>query len=262
MKAVRWSDNDSYFWRFTYSKGEHDKWSLMLGSGCPDYPKCRLRLSGFKRTLIIALPPILKPWKKWVDTSKYEWSKSESGGFWDVFEREYGFTITEGSVHTHYGAQTHDSDSTKSKVWFMPWRSWRHVRHSCYDLEGNHHYTASGDLRFCNPEYEVSQKMFKECPNAIFEFFDYDGEKINATCRIEEREWRLGEGKFKWLSWFRKPRVERYMDIRFSSEVGKRKGSWKGGTIGHSTDVLENELHESAFKRYCQKQGLKYVHSN
>jgi hypothetical protein len=47
--------------------------------------------------------------------------------------------------------------------------------------------------------------------------------------------------------------------MRFSSEVGERKGSWKGGTIGHSITLLPNELHEAGFRRYCEKEGLKFI---
>lgn len=71
---------------------------------------------------------------------------------------------------------------------------------------------------------------------------------------IEEREWKFGTGWFRWLSWFRKPKVSRSLDIRFSEEVGKDKGSWKGGKVGHGIDMLPGELHEAAFRRYCEKE--------
>jgi hypothetical protein len=53
--------------------------------------------------------------------------------------------------------------------------------------------------------------------------------------------------------------VRRSLDLQFSAEVGKRKGSWKGGTIGHSIDMMPGELHEAAFRRYCAQQGLTFV---
>ena len=28
----------------------------------------------------------------------------------------------------------------------------------------------------------------------------------------------------------------------------------KGGTVGHSIDMLPGELHEAAFRRYCEKE--------
>lgn len=96
------------------------------------------------------------------------------------------------------------------------------------------------------------------CPSASFDFLDFDGELITAKTHIEEREWRFGEGRFKWLSLFRKPMIRRSLDIDFSKETGRRKGSWKGGTVGHSIDMLPGELHEAAFRRYCAKHDMTF----
>jgi hypothetical protein len=90
-------------------------------------------------------------------------------------------------------------------------------------------------------------------------FNDFDGEVITATTHIEEREWRFGTGWFAWLSLFRRPRIIRSLDIRFSAEVGPRKGSWKGGTMGHSIEMLPGELHRGAFQRYAAKHNLRNV---
>jgi hypothetical protein len=93
----------------------------------------------------------------------------------------------------------------------------------------------------------------------VFSFKDFDGEELTARTTIEEREWRFGVGWFKWLSLFRKPKISRYLEIAFSGETGERKGSWKGGTIGHSTEMRSGELHESAFRRYCAEHDMTFV---
>lgn len=49
------------------------------------------------------------------------------------------------------------------------------------------------------------------------------------------------------------------LDLEFSSEVGRRKGSWKGGTLGHGIEMLPGELHEAAFRRYCAQNDLTFV---
>ena len=83
---------------------------------------------------------------------------------------------------------------------------------------------------------------------------------FTARTLIEEREWRLGEGWFKWLSLFRGPKISRSLDIRFSGETGRRKGSWKGGTTGHSIQLkFLGELHETAFRRYCAAHEMTFV---
>jgi hypothetical protein len=266
MKALRWSDNDKYFGPFTYAPSDYDRWAFMLGSGDDEYPHCRIRVSALKRTLICRLPAILKPYKEWVDTTGQSWNKDKEGpqGFWDIHEREYGFTYSDKALHLHFGPQTHDSRTTKSKCYFLPWLNWRHVRTSHYDTNGNLYYTEPKlkDPLGNNNSWRERQDIIDACPTVSFLFKDYDGQEITAKTTIQEREWHFGEGKFKWLSWFNKPMIRRSLDLRFSAEVGPEKGSWKGGTIGHSIDMESGELHEEAFKRYCENEhrsrGRKY----
>jgi len=73
----------------------------------------------------------------------------------------------------------------------------------------------------------------------------YDNTTINATISISEREWRpLG---FQWTSLFSKSK--RSIDIKFDNEVGKEKGSWKGGCVGCSYELLPNETALECLKR-------------
>lgn len=261
MKAIRWSDNDRFFGPFTYSRDTrgYRPFGIELSSGDGDeYAGCRLRLSGFGHTLIVALPPIIKPWRIWKDTSHYEWSKGPGSGYWETGARDYGFTFTEGSVHLHYGDRKNEWPGDKTKVYFFPWREHRHIRHSLYDLEGDHF----ADL----PDWGLGHKngwtvrnvVQDACPSAKFEFADFDGERIVATARIEEREWKRGKGIFR-LFFIGRNRIDRSLGLSFSSEVGRRKGSWKGGTVGHSISMLPGELHEAAFRRYCDKNKLTFI---
>ena len=93
----------------------------------------------------------------------------------------------------------------------------------------------------------------------LFEFLDYDGERITVTTMIQEREWLRGVKAFRRMSRFAKPKVHRCLDLEFHREVGRRKGSWKGGTLGHSIELLHGELHEAAFRRYCEKNSMTFV---
>jgi len=90
-------------------------------------------------------------------------------------------------------------------------------------------------------------------------FRDFDGEELTATTHISEHEWHFGEGQFKWLSLFRRPKISRSLDISFSGETGRRKGSWKGGTTGHSIEMLPGELHYAAFQRYCAEHQMTFI---
>lgn len=247
MKPIRWSDNDKYFGPFTLAMNDHKGFAMMLGSGCSEYPGCRLWFRAFRISILLALPAIIKPYTL------------RKHGYWETHPQEFGLTIDEGYVSVSYGPQTDDSLTEKRKGWFFPWTSWRLVRQSCFDLKGNVYYTVHGNPKWGTPRHEAMQKWFDLCPEAKFDFLDYDKERITAKCRIEEREWLWGEGNWKWLSIFRKARVCRSMDIRFSSEVGRRKGSWKGGTIGHAIAMRPGELHEDAFRRYCIEQKLEFI---
>ena len=264
---VRWSgrDRDHYFGPFTFTMSDHYKRKgIMLGSGdADDYPGCRLRIDLHWFTIHTQLPPIIKPWRQWHEITT-EPTRSEilkagrTPGYWDTYAREYGFTAAEGSVHFHYGPQTHDSETTKSKCWFYPWRETKLVRHSLYDTEGNHFADLPEWGARSRHGWTVRNAIEDICPVAKFEFDDFDGERITATCRIEEREWARGKGLWRLPYLFRNT-VRRSFDVQFSSEVGKRKGSWKGGTVGHSGDIGRDETIESAFRRYCEREGLVFA---
>lgn len=260
-KAIRWSgENDRYFGPFTYARERRYRpLAIVLGSGDnDDYPGCRLRLSAFGHTLIVALPAVVRPAREWVDTSHYHWSHG-SGGYWDTHEREFGFSCAEGFLQVFRGRRTHDSTTDRTWGWFLPWKSWRHVRHSLYGLSGEHFATEPQSMKWDSPERVEWDAIEASCPARVFAFRDFDGEALTVITRIGEREWRLGEGRFKWLSLFRRPKVERSLDLRFSGETGKRKGSWKGGTLGHAITMLPGELHEAAFRRYCAENNMTFV---
>jgi hypothetical protein len=93
----------------------------------------------------------------------------------------------------------------------------------------------------------------------VFAFTDYDDELIFARCHIEEREWRAGDKWCSWLSLFSKPLIRRSLSIAFDREVGTRKGSWKGGTVGSGIEWLPGDSPEWAFRRYCAAHDFKFL---
>lgn len=81
----------------------------------------------------------------------------------------------------------------------------------------------------------------------------YDGTVIPCTFWVEEMEWRP-----KWLTWTGKWKyVKKYIEIKFDKEVGSRKGSWKGGCIGCSYDLLENETPMECIKRMERERDFR-----
>jgi hypothetical protein len=76
-----------------------------------------------------------------------------------------------------------------------------------------------------------------------------------------ERTWHKGEGWWRWLSWFSKPLVRKCLEINFDSEVGERKGSWKGGLMGTGIEMQDGESAQQALERFCAGQGSgTYTH--
>jgi hypothetical protein len=237
-----WSRNQRQWGPFTYAKDSSKPFGFSLHSWNEDEDEAEglcLRLQALGHTLIIELPSIIKP------------------------GREYGLSIHEGYLHVYYGAQTMSNDTSKSFCKSLPWMAWRFVRKSLYDAAGEHFWTQLESKKDLSIEplkrFEAQRAAKEECPSIFFVFDDYDGERIEATTRIEEMEWHLGEGWFKWLSFFAKPRIRRSLDIEFSKEVGPKKGSWKGGTLGHGIEMLPGEKHVAAFKRYCEAHQMKFV---
>lgn len=277
VNHIRWSDTDVYYGPFTYAKDKNHNLALVLGSGDDeDYPGCRLRMSAFGHTLILALPPVIQPWRKKVIASIWDAATVARLGrdwYFDTHEREYGFSYNNdmghsgsgGFLQVFLGRQTHDSSNTQSWSCFTPWNNMRFIRTSFYDLQGNHFWTepqVNWKLLNVQQNIDIHRDMWEKketCPTVSFSFTDFDGEVLTAKTRIEEREWRLGTGWFKWLSWFREPLIRRSLDIDFSGETGKRKGSWKGGTVGHSIEMLPSELHEVAFRRYCAEHEMTFL---
>lgn len=274
MKHIRWSDEDHYLGPFTYCREKYRNLAVVLGSGDEDSPGCRMRMSAFGYTLICALPPVIGPWKKKVLAHTWDAETVKRLGrdwYFDVHEREYGFSYSGtgvlhdgGFLQVFLGRQTNDSSTEQRWGCFTPWNNWRHVRRSFYYLNGDHFWTEQKvNWRLLNKQQNIDKHrelwdIEAACPSRTFAFTDFDGEVLKATTRIEEMQWEFGTGWFKWLSHFRKPIIRRSLDIKFSGETGKRKGSWKGGTVGHSIEMLPGELHESAFRRYCAEHEMKF----
>lgn len=256
MKKRRYSGDDHHLWPFTLSKSSYRSIGIVIDSGaregeCGD---CHVRFSAFGWTLICELPQIISDYRV-RHVAKY-WDAdtiAKLGRDWyeERFDCVYGFSFNECSLYIYHGPQTHDSITTKSKCYFLPWLHTRHIRHSFFDTQGKHFWTDRGKDR---NSWEARHAVKDAVPKVKFDIEDEDGAKVTATTHIEEREWRHGTGWFSWLSLFRKPQVIRSLDIEFSAETGPEKGSWKGGTIGTSIEMLPGELHESAFKRYCEQE--------
>lgn len=253
----RLTDNDTKFGPLTFGKVNWNPWIFKFssGGGEDDAADNSLTVYVFGYVARLKLPNILQPYR--VKHMAMSWDAATVARlgrnfYFETFPREYGFSLCDGHLNIFFGEQTHDSSTTQDWGCFLPWTQWRHVRYSLYDATGAHFWTQIDRLKYDG--FREQMAMEEECPSVSFRFLDFDNQEISATTKITEREWRFGTGWFKWLSLFRRPKISRSLDLKFSAEVGREKGSWKGGTVGHSIEMLPGELHEAAFRRYCEKE--------
>lgn len=202
----------------------------------------------------------VKPKLKWVDTSKSNLKHGDGTpmlGYNDYIQRSYGISIDKTATHIHYGIQTgcwskaDPKNSDHSIVLFHPWTEHRLYRHTIYNPFNTKEVIAENIKNKINFfDWCEKAREIKKDHNIKFSFNDYDNEHIIATCSVEEREYRRGVKWCSWLQFFIKPIITRTLEIEFNKEIGPEKGSWKGGTMGHSIEMLPNETPFQAFTRY------------
>lgn len=78
-------------------------------------------------------------------------------------------------------------------------------------------------------------------------------QEVVATIGVREGEWR--RRWLKWLPWAAK--VVRAIDVSFSNEVGERAGSWKGGTVGCSYEMLPGEEPVDTLRRMERERTFR-----
>lgn len=233
--------NHHLFTIFTYSppsETNYKPWSIIVESGKDEHPNNHLHISLYGHVFIMELPNFIKP----------------HNGCYGQHSKNYGISYHNGFLQVFFGEQTFDSDTDKNCCKHLPWTQWRHVRKSWYDNKGNHIVThKEGNKGSYWKEREKSEKMAEMFPHVSFVVEDYDGMITTAHTDIQEHEWKFGEGWFKWLCIFRKPLIVRSLNIKFDDEIGKEKGTWKGGFIGTSIDMTKEETHKDAMLRFCEQ---------
>lgn len=133
----------------------------------------------------------------------------------------YGFVFFEDGLHLHWGQQKGTRDDPFTII-YMPW-AWRFVKGSHKKLSEPETYPYTYVLN----SGEVQSRQ--------------------ATIQAETRTW--------WRPWLPFRRTRRSIDITFSDEVGERSGSWKGGCIGCSYEILRRELPVQALRRMeCERK--------
>jgi hypothetical protein len=142
----RLTDKDYHFGPFTWAHTDSKAWEVLFSTGGDnddEYNQYRnhLKLYAFGWIVRLCLPNLVSPWKKKVVVTSWDEATVKRLGrnwYWDMHPREYGVRLNDGFLQLFYGPQTHDSETTKSKSWVLPWTQWTFVRKSWYDSKGVH----------------------------------------------------------------------------------------------------------------------------
>lgn len=188
---------------------------------------------------------------------KVYWNLPIKTGIEDCESAAWGIAYCEDSLLIYYGGAGNYEGGAKCRIIELPWNlTW--VRTSTLLKSGEyHHQTQTSRKSYENDEageivgsYDwINKNKWKESHPYTDKS---DGTIVTATISIEEKEWR--PLWFQWTSLFAFKR--RMISIDFDSEVGSRKGSWKGGTIGCSYDMKEGESPLQALKRMEQDRKM------
>lgn len=131
----------------------------------------------------------------------------------------------------------------KNKHIYLPW-SYDWVRTSLMLKDGTWEHETKGNRKsFYSDEWK--EKRWVQTHPYKYTLANGKVQERLATIQVDEREWR--PIWFKWTSLFKMVRTS--IDIEFNDEVGERSGSWKGGTMGCSYNLLKEETPYDCLKR-------------
>lgn len=261
MSLGRLADNDKRFGPLTISTS-NQKWNAFYlyfeAFYDEDYDQKvynTLSIHFFTWFVIrLVLPVLIKPIQYKVYPKNWSKETIERLGrdyYWEYRSKRYGFLFNNTHANFVFGKTRNDTGMLveRSKHWDYPWKGLNPITLEVYDHNNN---LFSYVPTMCG--------MYKlELPSTYFELEDFDGERIIVSVRKEVRVYSRFQGFMKPLGKLL-PKVRfPNMDIRFSKEVGPKKGSWKGGTVGHGIDLIGEESNYEAMQRYCEKYGLKFI---
>lgn len=156
---------------------------------------------------------------------------------------KWGIAIHNNTLWIYKGGKGNMSGGNKWWTWDIPFFTLEWVRTSILldDDTWEHETPGKGNRKdFYRDEWKSKQKVWE------YDYTDsYDWTIVPTKIYVEEREWRP-----KWLTWTKVfAKTRRTIDVHFSEEVGKKKGSWKGGVTGCRYELLSGEDPLDCLKR-------------
>ena len=167
-------------------------------------------------------------------------------GIQDCESAAWGFNYHDDTIWIYIGGGGNFEGGKKWKTFSMPWEfDW--VRTSTYLRDETwFNETSKKGVSWKGEGYGTQKWLSENKWSKTLPFIDkYDNTTVNATISVTVREWR--PRALKWTSLF--SRIKKQIDIEFDNEVGREKGSYKGGTLGCSYEMREGESPEQCLKR-------------
>ncbi len=135
----------------------------------------------------------------------------------------------------------------RSWRWYMPWTyAWESTEHLAHDLKTvivkEQKQKGKRDWFAYDKQRQEYEKNHTQVYDYTYRLKNGEVQHRKASVTIERRTWYM-----RWLPC--KKKVITSIDINFDGEVGERSGSWKGGTIGCSYEMLPNETPEQCLRR-------------
>ncbi len=149
---------------------------------------------------------------------------------------------------------------TVSKMWAIPWKQSKFAKHILLNIDGSVYVELDKSASTLDGAWFNNPWDYPGHERIRFTFRDgHDNELITAIVYREKRVWTKGVSWMSWLKYVTKPIVHDSIDLNFDKEVGSRKGSWKGGTMGHGAEVRGNEGTLGSCIRYCEEHGHHFI---
>lgn len=147
---------------------------------------------------------------------------------------KYGIEIHNSTFWIHLGGKMNDSEQCDSKwiTCYLPFFSWVHDWHRLQLPDGT----------WIPYSYDDRDRAYSEKHGFRYVLNSGKVQHREAKCFVEERQWHR-----KWFPFLKMNK--RVIDVSFSDEVGERTGSWKGGTVGCSYDLLPSETIVECLRR-------------
>lgn len=205
--------------------------------------ECSLKLSadGYKQAQIIFQPLFFSMFIK----LPFELKSDKNISYND---RSYGFYL--------YGEDGFDCINFEwnySRLyWRFPFFSWDWESRELLDFDRKSIYIKS-DNKDTESDWNEEERLKK----SISKTYDYTYVRKNG--QIQDRKATIFIERWTWgRKWFPFLKMKRTsIDVSFNEEVGERVDSWKGGTVGCSWDLKDNETPEQALRRMERERKFR-----